>query len=89
MPMDRSLYPKDWDDIARLVKELVEWRCERCGQEHDARAAQTILTVHHKDGDPQNNGLDNLEALCAPCHLRTQAHNRKYGSDRGPKLPLT
>ena len=30
MPMDRSLYPKDWDTIAREVKEAAGWKCQEC-----------------------------------------------------------
>ena len=30
MPMDRSLYPKDWDEIARAVKEEADRKCEEC-----------------------------------------------------------
>ncbi|MEB3884081.1 hypothetical protein [Lyngbya sp. CCY1209] len=30
MPMNRKLYPRDWDDIARRVKDRVGWRCEEC-----------------------------------------------------------
>lgn len=32
MPMDRSLYPKNWDDIARAIKEEANWNCEQCGR---------------------------------------------------------
>ena len=30
MPMNRSLYPKNWDKIARRVKESSQWRCQEC-----------------------------------------------------------
>lgn len=32
MPMDRSLYPDNWDDIATKVKEEADWCCEECGR---------------------------------------------------------
>lgn len=32
MPMDRSLYPADWDEIARAIKDEVNWHCEDCGR---------------------------------------------------------
>lgn len=85
MPMDRSRYPPNWDDIARRVKEEAGWTCKRCGREcyrpgepvegEPTLNRQFVLTVHHKDHDPQNNDPDNLEALCAPCHL---AEERRY-----------
>jgi hypothetical protein len=32
MPTDRSLYPKDWDEIATKVKDEANWHCEQCGR---------------------------------------------------------
>ena len=39
----------------------VERKCERCGADYR-------ITVHHRDGNPWNNGLENLEVLCWHCH---------------------
>jgi hypothetical protein len=43
--------------------------CGRCGREFDA-ANRHLLTVHHKDGNHQNNPPDgsNWENLCVYCH---------------------
>lgn len=30
MPMDRRLYPKNWDEIARRIKQSANWQCENC-----------------------------------------------------------
>jgi len=30
MPMDRSLYPPNWNDIALSVKEVAGWTCQEC-----------------------------------------------------------
>ena len=32
MPMSRALYPRDWPQIARQVKERADWRCQGCGR---------------------------------------------------------
>ena len=32
MPMDRRLYPENWDEIARQIKDEVNWACEWCGK---------------------------------------------------------
>ena len=32
MPMDRSLYPKDWEAIALRLKNEANWICEKCGK---------------------------------------------------------
>lgn len=38
--------------------------CEKCGI-----SDKRVLQVHHKDKNRQNNKLENLELLCANCHL--------------------
>jgi len=32
MPMNRKLYPPNWDAIARAVKENAGWTCQTCGR---------------------------------------------------------
>jgi hypothetical protein len=32
MPMNRKLYPVNWEDIARAVKDEAGWCCEECGK---------------------------------------------------------
>ncbi|MGC9527829.1 MAG: hypothetical protein ACP5D7_20025, partial [Limnospira sp.] len=32
MPMNRELYPQNWDAIARKIKDDAGWRCEKCGR---------------------------------------------------------
>lgn len=43
--------------------------CARCGREFD-ESKRHLLTVHHKDGNHDNNPLDgsNWENLCVYCH---------------------
>lgn len=45
------------------------WICARCAREFE-RANLHLLTVHHKDGNHENNPADgsNWENLCADCH---------------------
>ena len=45
------------------------WICARCAREFD-RANLHLLTVHHKDGNHDNNPADgsNWENLCVDCH---------------------
>lgn len=33
MPMNRKLYPPNWEAIALEVKEAANWKCEECGQD--------------------------------------------------------
>jgi 5-methylcytosine-specific restriction endonuclease McrA len=43
--------------------------CAKCGREFDPRDLH-LLTVHHRDGNPNNNPEDgsNWENLCSFCH---------------------
>ena len=43
--------------------------CAKCGREFEANNAH-LLTVHHRDGNPNNNPPDgsNWENLCVYCH---------------------
>jgi hypothetical protein len=45
------------------------WICARCAREFD-EANLHLLTVHHKDGNHDNNPPDgsNWENLCVDCH---------------------
>jgi len=76
MPVDPHNYHPRWDAIAAAVKRRAGWRCVRCGAPH---SRETVLTVHHADGDPSNNRRSNLLALCAPCHLADHRRAKRYG----------
>ena len=45
------------------------WICAKCAREFD-RSNLHLLTVHHRDGNHDNNPPDgsNWENLCADCH---------------------
>jgi len=65
-------YPDNWKEIATKIKEHSEWKCIRCGHEHDTKNGY-MLTVHHLDGVKGNCEWWNLTALCQRCHLSVQA----------------
>lgn len=85
MPMDKTRYPANWDEISRRIRfERAQNRCEQCGVAngdiHPVTGAKVMLTVHHKgvpkpDGTPgdRRDKMDcrdeNLAALCQRCHL--------------------
>ena len=52
----------------RLCSEGVwELRCQQCGRK-EWEGEPIPLQMHHKNGDPLNNVLSNLELCCANCH---------------------
>lgn len=74
MPMQRELYPADWEAIALRKKESVSWKCEGCGLQcrkpgEPFDTQKRTLTVHHPHFDKGNPDAA-LEALCVGCHLR-------------------
>ena len=51
MPMDRSKYPPDWDDISRQVREDAGQRCEWCGVPNGALGARDTAGNWWDEGD--------------------------------------
>jgi hypothetical protein len=106
MTSERSKEPDKLDDVvaqarraqderARGYREralaMYPWVCGRCGREFD-RANVKELTVHHKDGDHDNNPADgsNWELLCIYCHenehSRYEDHLAADGSSLGDSV---
>ena len=56
------------------------WICAKCAREFD-RSNLQLLTVHHKDGNHNNNPPDgrNWENLCVYCH--DDEHSREILAD--------
>lgn len=56
------------------------WICAKCGREFERENLQ-LLTVHHKDGNHNNNPPDgsNWENLCVYCH--DDEHSRSLLGD--------
>ena len=88
MPMQRELYPPDWEEIALAKKQAAGWKCEVCGKQCRKPGEPFVshvytLTVSHQDHNPANCTADNLKAMCAPCHLRYDAkHHAETRSRR-------
>lgn len=80
MPMQRDLYPPDWDAIATDIKDACDWTCQQCGRQcrrpgepFDTQAR--TLTVAHlepEDHDPSAPVVF-VAALCPACHLASDA----------------
>lgn len=78
MPVNWKDYPPNWKQIAFAKKESVDWKCEKCGKQcrrpgEPFDTHKRTLTVSHKDHNPMNVADENLQAYCAPCHLRYDA----------------
>lgn len=62
--------------IKLLASGLKEHKCECCGLT-DWLGNKIPLEVHHKDGNPSNNSLENFEVICPNCHALTDTYRGK------------
>jgi hypothetical protein len=67
-------------EYRRRSLEIHPWVCAKCGREFDAGNLH-LLTVHHRDGNHNNNPPDgsNWENLCVYCH--DDEHSRTLLAD--------
>jgi hypothetical protein len=85
---------KAQQERARSYREqalkILPWICGRCAREF-GRERLRELTVHHKDGNHDNNPPDgsNWELLCVYCHENEHARyeDQKSGSTRNAEKP--
>ncbi len=97
MPVNPSLYPDNWKELALEVKEAARWQCQCCGKKcyepgerplDLTRSEWTadILQVHHRNHNPEDNRLSNLMSVCAACHL--SLHRSPYSPVSEGQLKL-
>ena len=68
--------------IKRYILEKQNNRCAKCNID-SWNNNPIVLELEHKDGNSQNNSLDNLECLCPNCHSQTPTYkNRNQGNGR-------
>lgn len=79
--------------VREFLFKKVNYKCEECGFEGYNKATNnTILQIHHIDGNSGNNAIENLKVLCPNCHAMTEnymalnkgksARNKRYAKRR-------
>jgi len=56
-------------ELRAAVYQLYDSRCSRCNSDHANQ-------IHHKDNNPSNNNIKNLQLLCYDCHLITEGKEK-------------
>ena len=85
----------DWKRIATEIKEAAGWKCQKCGKQcrrpgEPFDTHKRTLTVAHLNHTPEDIRPENLQAMCAPCHLRYDAQHhaetRKSKREQAAKM---
>jgi hypothetical protein len=65
--------------------KILPWVCARCAREFNSKRLRE-LTVHHRDGNHDNNPPDgsNWELLCIYCHENEHARLEDARFESGP-----
>jgi hypothetical protein len=68
-----DLYPDDFEQISRKIREECDWTCQNCGikvkPEH-----RNFMHIHHINGVKSDNKRTNLKCLCIKCHAEQPDH---------------
>lgn len=83
MPMQKQLYPPNWEEIALQLKEAADWTCQRCGarrggkqRNRHGKLVPVQIGVAHLDHDPWNPHA-RLEVMCRTCHITYDAKDAR------------
>jgi len=68
----------NWKMLRLMILVRDNFRCQNCGYlGKQSLFINYNLTIHHIDGDRQNNKYQNLVTLCDQCHLKAHGGNWK------------
>lgn len=70
-----NVYPKNWNEIARRMKEKFHYTCQQCQKNFSRYTDKNQrVEVHHKNGLKWDCRDENLEVLCRDCHQSKHRH---------------
>lgn len=60
-----------------IDNQLLEKKCNKCGNEGKWEGYDLTLQIDHINGDREDNRLENLRILCPNCHSQTNTYSGK------------
>ena len=60
-----------------LERDILKYICDECNQGPIWNGKELILELHHINGDPCDNRVENLKFVCPHCHSQTKTYKGK------------
>ncbi len=83
-------YNHAWQRLRDRIVVERGCKCETCRRPVVLRKSEAgpheVANVDHMDGDPCNNGQNNLRVLCHSCHSRRTAIDQGFHRDKPTRL---
>lgn len=79
IPLEKILVKNSLYNRCHLKKRLIDsgllkYICAKCDNEGEWESKSLVLELEHKNGDPTDNRIKNLEFLCPNCHSQTKTY---------------
>jgi len=74
-------YPRDFIKLRKRILNMIS-TCSLCRDQIKNQTPSKHLVVHHKDGDINNNQLNNFQVLCNSCHRKVHRRGMPYGKKK-------
>lgn len=71
---ENSKYPRKRARDRIIKDEIIEYKCEICGNDGEWMGKEMPLELDHKNGKNNDNRIKNLRWLCPNCHSQTSTY---------------
>ena len=85
--VENSTYPRHRLKERIIKQKLIEYKCQKCGNEGVWMGKPLPLILDHENGVNNDNRLENLRFLCSNCDSQLPTYKNRRGS-KGKKGEL-